>query len=379
MEVAIIGGGIIGLSLAWELGRRGVKVRVLEQGQPGREASWAGAGILPAAKALPDDPPEVHLAQLSCQLHRQWAQLLREQTGIDTGYRPCGGLYLPESPLQLSSLKHLATELGQRGMQVQWLQGTVLRECEPALATNLPWLQDAPAGLLVHEDAQLRNPWHLRALMAACLRSGAELMPGAGVWQMHRSGQSWQLLTSQGTFHAEKVCLCAGAWSPAVATWLNWHLPVEPVRGQIVLLRTPKPLLQRVVNLGPRYLVPRPDGRVLIGSTEERVGFDKRTTAQGVQGLLELAVKLVPSLAQAEVEKSWAGLRPATPDRLPVLGPVPGKPGLFVATGHFRNGVLLSPGTAVVMADVIQGRKPPVDLSPFDPARFSSGEDQTSG
>lgn len=375
MHVLIAGGGIIGLSLAWQLVRQGAQVTVLEQGQPGSEASWAGAGIVPAARATKDASPEQRLAALSYRLHHEWAALLRQETGIDTGFHVCGGLYVAVAEEELPGLRQLLDHCRHQGLQAQWLSQEELARAEPALFPPGQSTGNVLAAVYVPEDVQLRNPWHLRALLSVCLQQGVHLLRGTPLLEVSEtSGGTVCVQTPQGKLEGDCLCLCTGAWSGAVAERLGCRLPVEPVRGQIALLRLPRREFQPVVNLGPRYLVPRTDGRVLVGSTEERAGFDKRTTSQAVASLLEMAARLVPSLARAEVERCWAGLRPCTPDRRPCLGPVPGWRRVFVATGHFRGGVTLSPGTAQVMAELLLGRPPAVELEPFRVDRFGSSD-----
>ncbi len=377
MRIVIAGGGIIGLSLAWQLARQGVEVVVLDQGRPGREASWAGAGIVPAARATGDDPPEQRLAALSYGLHHQWAALLRQETGIDTGFRTCGGLYVATEEDQLPPLRQWYQECRRQGLEAQWLDAPELAQAQPALATRGQEGGLVLAAVFVPEDVQLRNPWHLQALLSACLSLGVQVHGGTPLVDVEElSGGVVRAVTPAGTWEADRLCLCTGAWSGLLASRLGFRLPVEPIRGQIVLLRLSKREFEPVINLGPRYLVPRADGRVLVGSTEERAGFDKRTTSQAVRQLLQMATQLVPVLGQAEVERCWAGLRPCPPDRLPCLGRLPGWEQVYVATGHFRGGVTLSPGTAQVMAELMLGRPVAVELGPFAPERFAPAPQQ---
>jgi glycine oxidase len=180
-----------------------------------------------------------------------------------------------------------------------------------------------------------------------------------------RGGRLTAVKTAEGPLAAGRYLLATGAWSDALLEPVGWRPGIRPIRGQIVLLNTGTPVFRRILLHGPRYLVPRPDGRVLVGSTEEHVGFDKRTTAAAIQDLLALARALVPALGQVHVERAWAGLRPGSPDGLPFLGPVPGCDNLFVAAGHFRSGIQLSPGTAVLMKDLLLGRTPDLPLESF--------------
>src|SRR5262249_55051059 len=191
---------------------------------------------------------------------------------------------------------------------------------------------------------QVRNPRHLKALLAGCHSLGTLLFPGCPVYGFERQGDRITAVqTETGKLAAGKFVLAAGAWTEALLQPLGWRTGIHPVRGQIALLNCGTPLLRRVLMHGKRYLVPRPDGRVLIGSTEENAGFDKRTTSVAISELLTFALELVPGLAEVPLERCWAGLRPGSPDELPYLGPVPGLDNLVVAAGHFRAGLQLSP------------------------------------
>ena len=366
-DCLIIGDGVIGLSLAYELAGRGLTVRLVERGQMGREASWAGAGILPPGGKQANDHPIEQLTALSCRLHPQWARQLREETGIDTGYRRCGGIYVARNQTEAVALAELVIDARRRAIEIDELSAEQLDQLEPALVGGAG---QTLAACHLPEEAQIRNPRHLKALLSACARRGVRLDTGTDV---HRFDVSDRRITAArtntGALRAERYCLTAGCWSRALLEDLHTPLAVKPVRGQIVLLRSQPGRLTRIINQGPRYLVPRPDGRVLIGSTEEDAGFDCRTTSEGVSSLLRFALELAPGLADAEVERTWAGLRPATPNRMPILGRVPDLENAFVATGHFRAGLQLSTATAVVMSQLIRGEPPEVDLEPFGPSK----------
>jgi len=212
----------------------------------------------------------------------------------------------------------------------------------------------------------VRNPRHLRALATAATKRGATLRPGLEVQGFSTSVDKIDaVITSAGPVPCGRVVLCAGAWSGALLNGLGVSSPTPPLRGQIVLLKSGQPILKRIVEHGDCYLVPREDGHVLIGSTEEDAGFDSRTTPMGVRGLIDEAFRLCPALASAQVEKAWAGLRPGSIDSRPYLGPLPGYRNAFVATGHKRAGLQLSPATAEVMTDLILDRPPRVDLTSF--------------
>jgi glycine oxidase len=365
-DVLIIGGGVIGLTTAYCLAREGVRVAVVDRGDLGQEASWAGAGIISPGNPKRAHTPIGRLRALSAELFPTLSAELRERTGIDNGYLRCGGLELQRSgdELERQRVANLLTEERGEGARCEVLDGPQLRTLEPALSADLP------GAILFPEMAQLRNPRHLKALIAACGRLGVRLRPGCPVHGFARTGGRITAAESaDGPLAADRYLVAAGAWSDSLLQAVGWRVPVRPVRGQIALLSVAPPLFSRVLMAGAQYLVPRPDGRVLVGSTEEEVGFDKRTTAEAIHGLLALAIRLVPGLAAAQVERCWAGLRPGSPDGRPFLGPVPGWDNLFIAAGHFRSGIQLSPGTALVMTDLLLDRPPRVSLDAFRPGR----------
>jgi glycine oxidase len=376
-DFLIVGGGVIGLSLAYELAGHGATVRVLERGEIGREASWAGAGILPPGNiALPQSPDE-RLIRLCHDLHPRWAAQLREETGIDNGYRRTGGIYLARSAADAEPLRCKAEAWRQRGIAVEDVSLDRLAEIEPALA--VPHAPNRFAGaLFAPDEAQLRNPRHLRALRIACVARGVCISEGDSAEDFETAGRRIVAVrTATGRVSAGAVCVTTGSWSRLLLAHLGISITLKPVRGQIALLNTGTPQLRRVVNEGPCYLVPRDDCRVLVGSTEEDVGFVKRTTAEAIGQLLRFAAELAPALSAATLETCWAGLRPATPDGRPYLGRVPGFDNAFVAAGHFRSGLQLSPGTAVVMRQAMLGQQIDIDLAAFrlDRDKITRGRD----
>jgi glycine oxidase len=219
---------------------------------------------------------------------------------------------------------------------------------------------------LAEEECQVRNPRHLKALVAGCRHHGVAIesdVEVTGFWTSGRQVVGAQ--TTCGPRFAAAFCITSGAWAARLAESWNLALAIKPIRGQMVLFRDPSPGLNRIVNIGKRYLVPRRDGRVLAGSTEEDIGFDRQTSDEGIAGLLKLARELIPAWCSAEVERTWAGLRPATPDGLPYLCRAPDLDNAFLAAGHFRSGIYLSPATAIVMSELVRNQPPSVDLSPF--------------
>jgi glycine oxidase len=358
-DVLVIGGGVIGLTTAWYLAREGVRTAVIDQGDFGQESSWAGAGILPPAPAaapstLQAGDPLALLRLRSAVLFPEISAQLREITGLDNGYIRCGAILLG-SPDTLAEQRWRS-----EGIAFHRLDDVAMLRLEPALAPRLG------PGYHVPDQAQLRNPRHLRALLAACRKAGVVLRPGCPAHGFDRAGaRITALRTGAGRLIAEKYLIAAGAWSGGLLEPLGWQPGIRPIRGQIALLNTGAPILHRIVEEGRCYLVPRPDGRVLVGSTEEDAGFSKQTTAEAIGGLLTLAQRLAPALAGAHLERCWAGLRPGSADGLPFLGPVPGLDNLHVAAGHFRGGISLSPATALVVKEVLLGQPSSIPLDAF--------------
>ena len=379
LDVLIIGGGVIGLSLAWDLARHGQSVQVIDRGEPGREASWAGAGILPPASWKSALHPYDQLRALSNELHPEWAATLSRESGTDTGYRKCGGIYLARTPGEAAALTAWANSAGDEGIETVRLTEVELEAAGVTTLTRSASEGTADRGretgnrnqvltaFLLPQEAQLRNPRHLQALRLACERSGVVVTAGVEAIDFKiRDHRLAAVITSAGPLEATQYCFTSGAWTGQLAPRLGIPIGIMPIRGQMVLFNTSEPAgLSHIVSEGSRYLVPRGDGRVLAGSTEEEVGFDKRTTDEAISDLVAFARGLVPSLADAPIERSWAGLRPASFDGLPYLGLLSGLANAFVASGHFRSGLFLSPATAVVMSQLLRGESPRIDLAPF--------------
>jgi glycine oxidase len=363
-DVVIVGGGVIGLSVAYALARARQRPTVLDRRELGREASWAGAGLIPPPAERALDQPVVALRSLSARLYPEWSRLLLEETGIDSGYRRTGGVDVAWTEAEEQALRTAAGQWRAQGIAVERLAAADVRRVEPALNPELTAVYFLP------DRAQVRNPRLLRALMAAVARLGGRLMPWHGVVDFEvAGGRITAVRTDAGPLRCGRVVLAAGAWSGGLLARVGVHAPTPPVKGQIVLLRAERPLLRRIVEHGKNYLVPRDDGRVLIGATEEYVGFDTRPTPAGVRDLLKEALELCPVLREAEVEATWAGLRPGSIDTKPYIGAVPGFENLIVATGHKRAGLQLGPATGELVADLVLERPLRLDLRAFRPDR----------
>lgn len=364
-DCLILGGGVVGLSIAYELARHDMQVQVIDQSLMGQEASWAGAGILPPANLETAVDPIDRLRGLSHPLHTQWSRQLLEETGIDNGYLACGGIYLARQVGEAAALHAFANWLQDDQIDVLPLSTEELIDQEPALAQTAA-SGAIKAAYLVPAESQCRNPDHLKALVAACRKRGVQLSEEVRAQGFNiRGNRIESVQTSAGEIQAGTYCITAGAWSGQLLEQLNIANGILPVRGQMILYRCPQRPLEHIINEGPRYLVSRKDGHLLVGSCQEEVGFDKSTTKQIVEELKSLAESLLPQLQSATIERSWAGLRPGTFDGFPYLGPIPGLERAFVATGHFRSGLHLSTGTAVTMGQLIRGLEPEIELTAF--------------
>lgn len=366
-QTLIIGGGVIGLSLAYELSRRRQPVTLLERERVGQKASWAGAGILPPTQATTAIHPLEKLEALSSELHAQWATDLRTQTGIDTGYIECGGVYLARSRGEIAALIGQQLCWQQRHIPFETLDRSQLTERVPGCR-----LEPSAQAVFVRGESQLRNPRHLQALLAACRQNGVKIVEGIASLELVVHDEQTESIHADGTeYRADQYCVACGAWSEQLLAPFQASLPMTPVRGQMALFKLPQPIFDSVINEGIRYLVPRADGQVLAGATIEEVGFDSDTVPADIAELVAWASELIPACNPQTLVSAWAGLRPGTCDGFPYLGLMGNSRNTWVATGHFKAGLHLSTGTAVVMADSIEGQTPAIDLAPFSPGRVS--------
>jgi glycine oxidase len=365
-EVAIIGGGVIGLAVARALAQRGMRdVLVLERSSLGAEASSAAAGMLaPQAEADCGDD----FFRLCCQsrdLYPAFAQSLNEETGINIELETSGTLYLAFTEEDESELETRYKWQARAGLEVEKLSADTAKLLEPSISGSLR------AALRFPRDTQVENRRLISALAAANEALGVRVLTGVSVdsLDIKRKGVSG-IQTSRGFIACEKVVIASGAWTTQI---LNEALPdprVEPVRGQMVSFDA-TPQIARHVIYSPRgYVVPRRDGRLLAGSTTEHAGFDKRVTAAGVQSIVTSALEITPSIAALPLTSTWAGLRPRAADGLPVLGPCAEIAGVFYATGHYRNGILLTPITGELLARAIVDEEVSPPLQIFSPDRF---------
>ena len=349
-DVIIIGGGIIGLSLSLALRRRGASVLIVERGEPGREASSAAGGMLVNC-SLETAAPLRSLATASARMYPAFAQELEFESGMHVDLRDHGTIIFP-------TREHIPD---WKGFAHAKSLPVPPADIEPALAdTNCPafYLEERS----VDPRALSAAAWKAAKRRGIDFSSGDEVTAVTVI-----DDRTTGVTTTKTAFHAAKVVNCAGAWSGQIPPHA---FPTRPVKGQMLCLLTPAHArLKHVIRSAEAYLIPRSDGRLLVGATVEEAGFDKRTDLETILRLHRAALALIPKLRDAKILENWAGLRPGTPDALPILG-ASSTPGYYVATGHFRDGILLAPITADVMAAVVEGRTSEYDLAPFSPARF---------
>jgi glycine oxidase len=367
-DVAIAGGGLIGAAIAFELARAGLRVGLIERGEPGREASWAAAGILSPAPENSGMIPLVPLGKASLALYPEFVASVEEISGRDVGFKPKGtieAIFSRDAARELSTVIALHRGLG---LAAEPLSPEDARELEPALSKNLE------AAALRPDEASVDNRALIRAVLDAARSGGAEVMNGTvrGIWK--EGARCRGLVLESEKIEAQWTVIAAGCFS-ALIEGVREFAPVLPAKGQMLALRPAAVKIVRVLWSEKVYLVPRNDGRVLAGATVERVGFDKTLTAGGMEKVLAGALELAPQLAEAQVEEIWAGLRPDSPDHLPILGPTE-VDGLLMATGHFRSGILLAPITARLIREWVTQQSVSVAWDRFSPTRFSMAKPQ---
>ena len=357
-DVVIIGGGIVGCAAAWYLSQTGVRVQVIEQHRVGAHASGGSAGILSPSG---EPEPTGALCRLGLETHAAIAPQLLEQTRIDVEFQR-EGVLVPLLPEEMPPRDR------ERSPETQWLDAAELRDLEPGLAPNFAGAWYFP------QEGQVNTGRLTHALAEGAARYGATFCEGVSVVGLRRDGERVTgVRTTAGNISAQAVVLAAGAWSGTLGDALGVPLPVYPVKGQIVWAQArPIPVRRPVFALG-YYLVPKPEMGIAIGATIEDAGFSETPTLAATSTLIDAAIQTCPTMAEATLLRAWAGVRPASGDGIPFLGPVPSMPGLILATGHFREGILMGPITGQLVANWVLGRPQPLDMRAFgverDPSR----------
>ncbi len=362
-DAVVAGGGIIGASIAFELASEGMRVAVFDAQNPGREASWASAGMISPAPESSAMASLLPISLASVQLYPEFIQRVEELSGQPVGYRKDGALDLLLNGTAQSEIDEILALHREAGLRAEMLSGPEAREIEPALTGDLR------AAIYRPDEASLDNRLLTQATLEAAHRKGAEIFPGNGAKALWTDGAACKGLHLQnGRVEARWTVIAAGCFSARIEG-VAPYAPVTPAKGQMIALRCDSVNLKKDIWSGHMYLVPRNDGRIIAGSTVEYEGFDRSVTVAGMKTILSGAISLVPALESARVEETWAGLRPDSPDHLPILGPTD-LDGLLIATGHFRSGILLTPITARLIREWVITQKVSENWAPFSPMRF---------
>ncbi|MFQ5771844.1 MAG: glycine oxidase ThiO [bacterium] len=365
-DVIVIGAGIIGCAIAYRLAQAGMRVTVIEKGRPGEEASRAAAGMLApyAEEAHGLNSPLAELCYASLAIYPDFVTELEDNTGIKIGYQTKGSIYVATDYKEAQILAGLLERHHRANKQAKELSAKQIQEMEPALAQNIQ------VGVHLPYDHYVNNRELMTALVTAAIGQKVEFLTGTPVMGYEFSQERVEGVRVPGQVVKGKIVVnAAGCWAGLLDDSNRISLPVRPIRGQMVCLKRQPQLLHHLIHSTAGYLVPWPDGRILVGSTVENVGYQKDVSAQGIHQLLEGALKIVPDLASAPIREVWAGLRPDTQDNLPILGRCHYS-NLIIASGHFRNGILLAPITAKLITELIVNGQPSMSLAPFSPDRF---------
>jgi glycine oxidase len=366
-DAIFVGAGVIGLACAWRAAERGASVCVLERDRPAAGASGVAAGMLaPVGEASWGEEGLLAFNLESLRLWPGFAEQLEAESGLETGFARLGALHVALDRDEAEELSHRYELHRSLGLDSEWLPGRKCRRLEPGLATAVR------GGAHVPGEASVDPRKVVAALLGALDRRGVAVHSGAEVVTAERAEGAWRIETADGrAFEGAQLVLTAGCWS-GQASWVPGDVPVRPVKGEILTLRGPaeEPVCERIVAGERVYMVPRADGRLLVGATVEERGFDITVTAGGVHELLREAYRIIPEIAELELVEAAAGLRPGSPDNAPLIG-AGNAERLMLATGHFRNGVLQAPATADSIAGLLAGERPPVDLDAFSPQRFT--------
>jgi glycine oxidase len=364
VTVLVVGAGVVGAAIAESLASRGVQVTVVEMRSPGRGASQASAGILaPYVEALEDSPLR-QLATRSLDLYDEFVVRIARESGRSVEYSRAGTLQVALHDDDASRLRAMASWLESIGVRHEWFDHAALRDIEPTLSAT------AAAGLLIPAHGWVGAQSLVAALVHAARFEGASFESPVEVVHVDPKDDRVEVRADGRAYQADAVVVAAGSWSSRIRITGHAAPPVRPVRGQLLHLRSAAERPSRVVWGTRCYLVPWSDGSTLVGGTLEDVGFDETTTVAAIRDLMDAASELIPSIWQASLDSVRVGLRPVTPDGLPIIGPLASSPRVTMATGHYRNGVLLAPLTAEIVARcVIDGERDPA-LEMVSPARF---------
>jgi glycine oxidase len=362
-DAVIAGGGLIGASIALELAEAGMKVGLYDAREPGREASWASGGMISPAPENPGMIPFMPMSLASVALYPEFIKKVEGLAGVNVGYRQDGALdVLLGGDVQEEVSTVIALQHGV-GLRAEALSGERAREIEPSLT------DEVAAAIFRPDEASLDTRIFTDAVLKAAQRNGVQVFAENGAKAVWKEGAKCKgLILEKGQAAAKWTIIAAGCFSARIEG-VAAYAPVFPAKGQMIALRCESVEIKRILWLEHKYLVPKSNGRIIAGSTIERTGFDHDVTAGGIELILREVMKMVPGLTQARIEETWAGLRPDSPDHLPIIGPTD-IDGLMIATGHFRSGVLLAPVTARLIREWVTTEKVSVDWERVSPMRF---------
>jgi glycine oxidase len=356
-DVIVIGGGVIGLSIARELAGR-KSVLLLDRGATGQGTSRAAAGMLTPLSEADDQGPFFQLCRKSHALYEEFVEQVQTESGLDTGYS-CEGLLFLASTVESAKVLCERFEWQKRaGFGVELLDGNAVRKMEPLITVGIE------SALFIPGESSIAPRRLVNALREACFQRGVEVRTGLHVERVSQN----QVHLAHTVLEAESIVVASGVWSAELGG-LDPRIPVHPRKGQILSLGMPSGAFRRMIRWGSSYFMPRNTGELVVGATNEDAGFDLANTPAGLGRLLMDAQQISAHVGNYPILETWTGLRPATPDGLPILGPS-SIPGVYYATGHYRNGVLLAPITAAIVGDLVEGRKPALSIDPYRPSRF---------
>ncbi|RIX52436.1 glycine oxidase ThiO [Paenibacillus nanensis] len=369
-NVLILGGGIIGLSCAFEAARRGYRVRLVEPGRLGGQASGAAAGMLAPYSENTEQPDEFfQLCLRSLRLFPEWIRDVEEASGLKADWVQSGSLNVFRHEADLLPAESRMRWHNAWGAKEELVTGAALRGLEPRLSSDAAFAVYSP------EESHVYAPGLVAALETACGKMGIDLIDHAGEMlsmEIHSGGGASVFMANlPGALRADRLVICSGAWTGQFERWLGIAIPIHPIRGQICSYEGQLEELRHMVFSSQAYWVGKRIGRIVCGASEDVAGFDTSVTERGIERLLRASKQWFPMLAERETAHRWAGLRPATADGLPLIGPVRGNPAILMAAGHYRNGVLLSPATAKLTADMLDGLTGGQSASVFSPERFT--------